>query len=85
MLLNKQSGIDWLKSMDKLSVGAFYLLNTLYRRDVDISDASMMDLTNYGESTHRKQKKELIETGYLSIEQVGKGTYEYTVKDPHGK
>ena len=85
MLLNKESSIDWLKSMDKLSVGAFYLLNTIYRRDIDMNDLTIMDYTSYGESTHRKQKKELVDTGYLSIEQVGKGTYQYTVKEPNGK
>lgn len=71
--------------MDKLSIGAFYLLNTIYRRELDMNDITMMEHTAFGESTHRKQKKELIDTGYLAIEQIGKGTYQYTLKDPHGK
>lgn len=85
MLIEKQSKIDWLKSMDTLSIGAFYLLNTIYRRDMDISDSSMMEHTNYGETTHRKQKKELIDAGYLCIKQIGKGTYKYFLKDPNVK
>lgn len=85
MLLEKQSKIDWLKSMDVLSVGAFYLLNNIYRRSIDINDTTMMEFTKYGESTHRKQKKELIDAGYLTIKQIGKGTYKYYIKDPNAK
>jgi len=70
--------------MDRLSIGAFYLLNVLYRKDIDISDSTMMEATGYGMSTHRKHKKELIDTGYLQVKQVGRGEYKYTLKDMDG-
>jgi hypothetical protein len=81
MNISRLSPIDWLSAMDRLSVGAFYLLNVIYRKDIDISDENLMNITGYGISTHRKQKKELLDCNYLTIEQVGKGTYQYTVKD----
>ena len=81
MNVNKMSKIDWLSSMDRLSVGAFYLLNAIYRKDISISDEALMQVTGYGVSTHRKQKKELIDNGYLTLTQVGRGTYQYDVKD----
>jgi len=78
MNVSKLSPIDWLNAMDRLSVGAFYLLNVIYRKDMNISDESMMSITGYGVSTHRKQK---LDCDYLTIAQVGKGTYQYTIKD----
>jgi len=85
MHIERLSPIDWLTAMDRLSVGAFYLLNVIYRKEVDISDENLMGLTGYGISTHRKQKKELLDCDYLSIEQIGKGVYQYTVKDSNAK
>ena len=73
------SKIDWRTSMDRLSIGAFFLLNILYRYDVDISDNTLMGITKLGVSTHRKHKKELIDAGYLQIDQVGKASYKYTI------
>ena len=84
MKIHRLSPIDWLNAMDRLSVGAFYLLNVLYRKEIDISDNDMMECTGYGISTHRKQKKELIDNNYLAIKQVGKGLYKYELKDSNG-
>lgn len=81
MRIERLSTIDWRTAMDRLSVGAFYLLNVIYRKDIDISDENLMRITGYGISTHRKQKKELLDYDYLSIEQIGKGVYQYTVRD----
>lgn len=84
MRITTLSSIDWLKSMDRLSIGAFYLLNVMYRKDIDMNDNALMDATGIGLSTHRKHKKELVETGYLNIEQIGRGTYKYTIGDIDG-
>jgi hypothetical protein len=73
--------IDWLKSMERLSIGAFYLLNVLYRYDIDVNDESIRIKTGVGMSTHRKYKKELIDTGYLQIEQIGKASYKYSLQE----
>jgi len=81
MNIHITSKIDWLESMSNLSIGAFFLLNILYRFDIDISDDSLMNITELGVSTHRKHKKELIDAGYLHIEQVGKAAYKYTIGD----
>ena len=70
--------------MERLSIGAFYLLNVLYRYDIEVSDEKLMDITNIGLSTHRKHKRELVDVGYLSIAQVGRGKYHYTVGDIDG-
>jgi len=70
--------------MNRLSIGAFYLLNVLHRYDVDISDDSLMAITNMGLSTHRKYKRELVDVGYLSIDNVGRGKYEYKVGEING-
>jgi len=69
--------IDWDNAMESLSVGAFYLLNVLYRKDIDINDTTLMKHTGYGISTHSKHKKELINKNYLQIKQIGKSTYQY--------
>jgi len=81
MKVTRLDSIDWLSSMSRLSIGAFYLLNVLYRRDMDISDTTMMEATGYGTSTHRRHKKELVDNGYLTLAQVGRGEYKYTIKD----
>ena len=85
MKVIKAYPIDWLSSMDRLSIGAFYLLNVLYRKDIDMNDNALMSTTGIGLSTHRKHKKELIDRGYLLIEQVGRGKYKYTIGDENGK
>ena len=79
MKVLKVSTINWLLAMDRLSVGAFYLLNVLYRKDISVSDNSLMEITGYGVSTHRKQKKELLEGSYMVVKQIGKGRYKYLV------
>ena len=79
MNITKVRPIDWDLALDNLSVGAFYLLNVLYRKDMPMSDKSMMAVTGYGLSTHRKQKRELLAGNYLAIKQVGKGVYSYLV------
>ena len=84
MKVTKLSSIDWFTSMNRLSIGAFYLLNVLHRYDVDISDDSLMAITNMGLSTHRKYKRELVDVGYLSIDNVGRGKYEYKVGEING-
>jgi len=74
--------IDWKTSMDRLSIGAFYLLNVLWRFDLKpLTDEALMGYTGLGLSTHRKHKKELVDQGYLTVEQIGKSKYTYTVKD----
>jgi len=85
MYITRLSSIDWLASMDRLSIGAFYLLNVLYRYDTEVSDEKLMEKTGLGVSTHRRHKKELVDTGYLTIEQVGRGEYSYTIGDSNGK
>lgn len=79
MNITRVRAIDWDKALDTVSVGAFYLLNVLYRKDMPMSDKSMMACTGYGLSTHRKQKRELIDNKYLAIKQTGKGIYSYLV------
>ncbi len=85
MYVTRLSPIDWLQSMDRLSVGAFYLLNIMYRKDIDMNDNTLMDATGIGLSTHRKHKKELVDHGYLTVNQVGRGEYQYTIGDVNGK
>ena len=79
MKVSKGTQVDWAIALDNLSVGAFYLLNVLLRKDVHISDKQLMAQTGYGLSTHRKQKRELMDKNYLMLEQVDKGVYKYTV------
>jgi hypothetical protein len=79
MNITKVRAIDWDIALEKLSVGSFFLLNVLYRKNMPMSDKSMMACTGYGLSTHRKQKRELIENNYLAIKQTGKGVYSYLV------
>lgn len=79
MNIVKLREIDWDKALDQLSVGSFYLLNVLYRKEMPISDKSLMACTGYGLSTHRKQKKELIDNKYIAIKQVGRGVYKYLI------
>ena len=85
MKVIKAYPIDWLSSMDRLSIGAFYLLNVLYRKDIDMNDNALMNTTGVGLSTHRKHKKELIDHGYLYIEQVGRAKYKYTIGGHDGE
>ena len=84
MYITRLTPIDWRSSMDRLSIGAFYLLNILYRYDVEINDEALMSISNQGVSTHRKYKKELIDSGYLEVEQTGKASYQYSIKDSNG-
>ncbi len=79
MKVVKQSPIDWEEALDALSVGAFYLLNILARKDVQVSDKQLIVQTGYGLSTHRKQKRELLNCEYLVLKQVDKGVYLYTI------
>jgi hypothetical protein len=73
------SAIDWLSALDELSVNAFFLLNVLYRKDLDVSDKALMECTAAGLSTHRKYKRELISKKYLKVEQVERGEFRYTI------
>ncbi len=84
MKIYKLTPIDWLTAMDKLSIGAFFLLNVMYRRDIDMNDNTLMNSTGLGVSTHRMHKKELINSGYLLIDQVGRGKFKYTLKEYNG-
>ena len=84
MKINKDSSIDWTKALDRLSIGAFYLLNVMYRKDIEINDKLLMELTGKGVSTHRKHKRELFDCSYIKANQIGKGTYEYTIGELDG-
>ena len=83
MYVKKVSVVDWLASLDRLSIGSFYLLNVLARKKMDISDESLMKETALGLSTHRKYKRELIKKGYLTVEQIGRGEYQYSIGEPN--
>lgn len=85
MKVKKTSGIDWLDAMSNLSIGAFFLLNILYRYDIDVSDCSLMEISGVGLSTHRKHKRELVDEGYLLISQVGRGIYLYSIGKYDGR
>ena len=79
MKVRKGKQVLWVRAIDVLSAGAFYLLNVIWYKDVDMSDNALMAITKLGVSTHRKYKKELIDNGYLHVKQVGKGRYRYLV------
>ena len=81
MQIEKLTPIDWLIAMDGLSIGAFYLLNVLWRQDIDVNDEALMKYTGYGISTHRKHKSELVRKSYLTKIQTGRGEYLYQLKD----
>jgi len=85
MNITRTSKIDWRGSMERLSIGAFYLLNVLYRYDVNVSDERLMEITQLGLSSHRKHKRELVDSGYLTINQTGRGKYHYTVGEANGR
>jgi len=85
MSVIKTTKIDWLNSMSRLSLGAFYLLNVLYRYELKVaSDDTLREITGLGLSSHRKHKKELMDIGYLQVNQVGRGIYRYTIGDLDG-
>lgn len=79
MQVDKTGTIVWTTALDTLTPGAFFLLATIWFRDLDMNDLSMMRATKFGTSTHRLQKRELVQEGYLSVSQVGKGEYRYKV------
>lgn len=63
----------------QLSAEAYYLLDTIYYGIDQASDKSIMNITGFGLSRHRKYKKDLISKGYLLVTQTGRAQYEYTV------
>ena len=73
--------LAWSKALSRLSANAYYLLNVIYYKDFHITDGTLMEFTNLGMSSHHKYKRELVDAGYLSASQNGKGTYHYTIKD----
>ena len=77
MNITRISTIDWDVALERLSPGAFFLLNIMYRSKLPISDKSLMVRTGFGLSTHRKQKRELLDCNYVVIKQVGRGIYKY--------
>jgi hypothetical protein len=79
MLIQKKRQILWTKAIDTLSAGAYYLLGVLWYKDIDVTDKTMREVTGYGVSTHGKYKKELVDNGYLVINQIGKGKYKYII------
>lgn len=79
MKVKRLTPIDWLTALDRLSVGAFHLLSTLWYKDLEISDKTLMIETGFGVSTHRKHKKELIDARYIASKQIGKGVYRYNI------
>ena len=81
MKIKRLGPIDWLVALERLSVGAYHLLSTLWYKDIDISDNTLREETGFGVSTHRKHKRELLDKHYLSNKQIGKGVYRYYVGD----
>ena len=79
----KPEKISWADALDTLSHGAFYLLAILLIKELYVTDEALMKLTGTGISTHRKYKRELMSYGYLTVEQVGKGEYQYTIGEPN--
>ena len=79
MKVRKGKQVLWVRAVDLLSAEAFYLLNVMWYKDMDMNDNALMEVTGLGVSTHRKYKKELIDNGYLHVKQVGKGLYRYLV------
>ena len=86
MKIKRLRPIDWLVALDRLSVGAYFLLSVLWHKDIEISDNTMMDATGFGVSTHRKHKRELLDKRYITGKQIGKGIYVYRIgEDVNGK
>jgi len=81
MKVDKVGTIDWSKALVSLSMGEFFLLNVMYRLDMDMNDIALIAATNSGSSTYRKRKRVLVNKGYLTVDQVGRGVYKYTLKD----
>lgn len=79
MHVKKICPIEWAKALDTLTPGAYYLLSTIWFKEIDMSDDTMMKETKFGVSTHRLQKKELVKERYLKVSQVGKGEYAYSI------
>lgn len=84
MEIIKVGSIDWKVALPRLSIGGFYLLNVMWRLDVLANDCALKAASGMGVSTYRKYKKELEDNHYLTVEQVGKATYQYTLKDSNG-
>ena len=70
---------DRRQAILQLSAESYYLLDTIYYGVEQASDKSIMDITGYGLSRHRKYKRDLITKGYLLVTQTGRAQYEYTV------
>ena len=80
MIINTTKGkVDWNKALDILSHGAYFMLATLKYKNFHVTDETIMALTGSGLSTHRKHKKELMQRGFLSVLQTGRGKYHYTI------
>ena len=79
MKVIKVGKINWKGALDALSVGAYYLLATIWYKNIEMTDDNMKRETGYGTSVHTRQKRELINAEYLSHKQIGKGKYSYTV------
>jgi len=84
MIIKRVKEIDWLVALDRLSPGAYYLLSTLWYKDLDVNDDTMRNETKVGISTHRRHKNELCNAGYLKNKQIGKGKYIYYIGEQVG-
>lgn len=76
----QKSKIEWLDALDQLTPEAYYLLQTLYYRDiVDVKDSVVLRLVPYAERAYKKYKAELIDKGFMKVEQVGRHKYKYMI------
>ena len=62
-----------------LDAESYFILHTIFYALEEPSDEAIMSITGFGLSRHRKNKKKLMDRGYLLIDQVGKADYKYTV------
>jgi len=67
------------RAISLLDAESFFILNTIFYSLTEPSDEAIMDITGFGLSRHRKNKKKLLDRGYLMVEQIGKADYRYTV------
>lgn len=74
--------INWHVAVGNLGPEAFYMLAILYYKITEASDKSIMAQTGFGLSKHRKYKRELMDACYLTIDQIGRAKYLYTIGQP---
>jgi hypothetical protein len=67
------------RAIRKLDAEAFYMLSIIYYALDTASDEAIREVSGFGLSRHRKFKKQLVEEGYLTVEQIGKAKYRYII------